>query len=389
MSKVLIVTNDFPPRSGGIQSFVHALAARLPADGVVVYAPAWEGAAEFDARQPFPVDPASRVADAAGAVGRRAGLCAADRARLRQRAVRRRRAARAARAAAARGGRPAHRRRSPTGTRRAGRRCRAPARCCGGSATRSTSSPTSPSTSGSGWPGRCRPLPPARMVQLAPGVDPAAFRPDPAARRIRDRLGIGPAGRWSSACPGWCRARARTCSSGPGRAVSRGGAGPTRCCCWSATARTGPGWTGSPSSGVAGSVLFTGPVAGTTCPPATTPATIFAMPCRTRRRRPGRRGPRHRLPGSVRDRPAGRRRRLRRRAGRHPGRRDRLRRARPRRRGARRPADRAAGRPGRARPRWATRARRGSSASGRGTWSPSGCSASWPAERDGPGGYRA
>jgi phosphatidyl-myo-inositol dimannoside synthase len=55
MTKVLIVTNDFPPRSGGIQSFVHALATRLPADGVVVYAPAWDGAAEFDARQPFPV----------------------------------------------------------------------------------------------------------------------------------------------------------------------------------------------------------------------------------------------------------------------------------------------------------------------------------------------
>jgi phosphatidylinositol alpha-1,6-mannosyltransferase len=55
MTKVLVVTNDFPPRSGGIQSFVHALAARLPADGVVVYAPAWSGAANFDARQPFPV----------------------------------------------------------------------------------------------------------------------------------------------------------------------------------------------------------------------------------------------------------------------------------------------------------------------------------------------
>jgi len=55
MTKVLIVTNDFPPRSGGIQSFVHALATRLPADGVVVYAPAWPGAAEFDAHQPFPV----------------------------------------------------------------------------------------------------------------------------------------------------------------------------------------------------------------------------------------------------------------------------------------------------------------------------------------------
>jgi phosphatidyl-myo-inositol dimannoside synthase len=55
MTKVLIVTNDFPPRSGGIQSFVHALATRLPVGGVVVYAPAWPGAAEFDARQPFPV----------------------------------------------------------------------------------------------------------------------------------------------------------------------------------------------------------------------------------------------------------------------------------------------------------------------------------------------
>jgi phosphatidyl-myo-inositol dimannoside synthase len=53
--KVLIVTNDFPPRRGGIQSFVHALALRMPPGSVVVYAPRWEGAAEFDAQQPFPV----------------------------------------------------------------------------------------------------------------------------------------------------------------------------------------------------------------------------------------------------------------------------------------------------------------------------------------------
>jgi phosphatidyl-myo-inositol dimannoside synthase len=53
--KVLIVSNDFPPRRGGIQSFVHALAVRMPAGAVVVYAPSWEGAAAFDARQPFPV----------------------------------------------------------------------------------------------------------------------------------------------------------------------------------------------------------------------------------------------------------------------------------------------------------------------------------------------
>ncbi len=55
MPRTLIVTNDFPPRRGGIQSFVHALATRLPAGTVTVYAPAWEGAAEFDTRQPFPV----------------------------------------------------------------------------------------------------------------------------------------------------------------------------------------------------------------------------------------------------------------------------------------------------------------------------------------------
>jgi phosphatidyl-myo-inositol dimannoside synthase len=53
--KVLIVSNDFPPRRGGIQSFVHALASRMPAGAVVVYAPAWDGAAEFDRRQQFPV----------------------------------------------------------------------------------------------------------------------------------------------------------------------------------------------------------------------------------------------------------------------------------------------------------------------------------------------
>jgi phosphatidyl-myo-inositol dimannoside synthase len=55
MGKVLIVTNDFPPRSGGIQSFVHSLALGMAAGSVVVYAPAWPGAAEFDAKQPFTV----------------------------------------------------------------------------------------------------------------------------------------------------------------------------------------------------------------------------------------------------------------------------------------------------------------------------------------------
>ena len=55
MPKVLVLTNDFPPRPGGIQFFVHALAMRLPPESVTVYAPAWEGAAQFDAGLPFPV----------------------------------------------------------------------------------------------------------------------------------------------------------------------------------------------------------------------------------------------------------------------------------------------------------------------------------------------
>jgi phosphatidylinositol alpha-1,6-mannosyltransferase len=55
MTKTLVVTNDFPPRPGGIQAFVHNLALRRPAGSVVVYAPSWKDAAAFDAGQPFPV----------------------------------------------------------------------------------------------------------------------------------------------------------------------------------------------------------------------------------------------------------------------------------------------------------------------------------------------
>jgi phosphatidyl-myo-inositol dimannoside synthase len=55
VSRTLVVTNDFPPRPGGIQAFVHQLALRQPRNSLVVYAPAWKGAAEFDAQQPFPV----------------------------------------------------------------------------------------------------------------------------------------------------------------------------------------------------------------------------------------------------------------------------------------------------------------------------------------------
>jgi phosphatidylinositol alpha-1,6-mannosyltransferase len=53
--RTLVVTNDFPPRQGGIQSFVHQMAVRQPAGSIVVYASDHAGSAAFDAAQPFPV----------------------------------------------------------------------------------------------------------------------------------------------------------------------------------------------------------------------------------------------------------------------------------------------------------------------------------------------
>jgi phosphatidylinositol alpha-1,6-mannosyltransferase len=51
----LLVTNDFPPRPGGIQQFVHTLAVRLPPSQLVVYASKWRGWGQFDDEQPFEV----------------------------------------------------------------------------------------------------------------------------------------------------------------------------------------------------------------------------------------------------------------------------------------------------------------------------------------------
>jgi phosphatidylinositol alpha-1,6-mannosyltransferase len=50
--KTLVVTNDFPPRVGGINGYVAELMRRFPPDEVVVFASDWPGAAEFDAVYP-------------------------------------------------------------------------------------------------------------------------------------------------------------------------------------------------------------------------------------------------------------------------------------------------------------------------------------------------
>ena len=58
MTRTLLVTNDFPPRPGGIQSYLEQFVRRLAAAGehdLTVYAPQWRGADEYDRRAPFRV----------------------------------------------------------------------------------------------------------------------------------------------------------------------------------------------------------------------------------------------------------------------------------------------------------------------------------------------
>ena len=55
MTRHLLVTNDFPPKVGGIQNYLWELWRRLPPDDVVVHTTPYRGSATFDAQQPFTV----------------------------------------------------------------------------------------------------------------------------------------------------------------------------------------------------------------------------------------------------------------------------------------------------------------------------------------------
>jgi phosphatidyl-myo-inositol dimannoside synthase len=282
MTKVLIVTNDFPPRSGGIQSFVHALATRLPADGVVVYAPAWQGAAEFDARQSFPVirHPGSLMLPVPS-VGSRACALLAEHgcdsvlfgaaAPLGLLAPRLRRAG-AKRIVGLTHGHEAGWAALP-GARSLLRRIGAEVDVLTYLAeyfrirmARSLSAQAA-----------------ASMVRLAPGVDPTEFRPGAGGLQIRRELGIA-AGRPVVVCVSrmvprkgqdvliraWPAVRAR---SGCDPLLMLVGDGPYR----PRLSRL------VMQAGVADSVLFTGPVSWDDLPAYYDAGNIFAMPCRTRR----------------------------------------------------------------------------------------------------------
>jgi phosphatidylinositol alpha-1,6-mannosyltransferase len=53
--RILVVTGHFPPAPGGVQTFTWEMLRRMPADRLVVVAPARPGAAAFDAGLDFPV----------------------------------------------------------------------------------------------------------------------------------------------------------------------------------------------------------------------------------------------------------------------------------------------------------------------------------------------
>jgi phosphatidyl-myo-inositol dimannoside synthase len=278
--RTLIVTNDFPPRRGGIQSFVHGLATRLPPGTVTVYAPAWAGAAEFDARQPFPVirHPTSLMLPGPGTSRRAAAIArehgcdtvlfgAAAPLGLITSALRR---IGVTRAVALTHGHEAGWAALPGARgllRRIGDevdvvtylgeyfRVRLARALSAGAAS--------------------------RMVRLAPGVDMTFFRPGAGGPAVRERLGL--VGRPVVICvsrmvrrkgqdtliQAWPRVRANV-----GDAVLvLVGDGPYAPALRSLARRLG----------VADSVLFTGPVPWPELPGYYGAADVFAMPCRTRR----------------------------------------------------------------------------------------------------------
>ena len=210
VTRTLVVTNDFPPRPGGIQSFVHG-ARRLPPAGLGrrLRPRLARAATSFDAAQPYPVVRHPTVAAAADArVARRAAACSRE---YECDSVRVRRGgaagpARARRCAAA--GRRARRRAHPRPRGRLGGAARAP-----GAAARGSASDADVVTY----------LGEYTRARLAPALDRrrelaqlrARRRPDrvPPGRRRRGgarALGLGGPAGGRSASRGWCRARART-----------------------------------------------------------------------------------------------------------------------------------------------------------------------------------
>ncbi|MFD8592235.1 glycosyltransferase family 4 protein [Streptomyces sp. NPDC059637] len=287
MDRTLIVTNDFPPRPGGIQAFVHSMALRLDPDRVVVYASTWkhdeEGAAavaEFDAEQPFPVvrDRTTVLLPTPGATRRAAALVrehgctsvwfgAAAPLGLMAPALRR---AGARRLVATTHGHEAGWAQLPVARqllRRIGEGTDVLTFL--GEYTRSRIAPA------------LTPAAADRMVQLPPGVDEKTFHPASGGDAVRARLGL--ADRPVVVCVSrlvprkgqdtLVRAMPEILARVPDAVLLVVGGGPYRAELEKLAERTG----------VASSVRFTGPVPWEELPAHYGAGDVFAMPCRTRR----------------------------------------------------------------------------------------------------------
>ncbi|MBQ0864032.1 glycosyltransferase family 4 protein [Streptomyces sp. RK75] len=275
--RTLIVTNDYPPRRGGIETFVHEIARRFPPGEVVVYTAAQPGSDTFDAHQPFPVVrdrartllPSPRVAETARALAFRYGC---DRVWF---------------GAAAPLGLLAGRLGLPCvatthghemwwaalpGTRGVLRRIGRGV----GTVTHLTAHSQARTAGAFGLR--------AHTARLVPGVDTALFRPDSRERaRIRRELDL--VGRplilsVSRLVPRkgqdtLIRALPRVRSAVPGATLLIVGSGPYE----RVLRRSARRLPGLPED----AVVFTGPRAHSDLPPYYAAADVFAMPCRTRR----------------------------------------------------------------------------------------------------------
>ncbi|MFI5676172.1 glycosyltransferase family 4 protein [Streptomyces cellulosae] len=287
MDKTLVVTNDFPPRPGGIQAFLHNMALRLDPERLVVYASTWkrsregiEATAAFDAEQPFTVvrDSTTMLLPTPGVTRRAVGLLrehgctsvwfgAAAPLALMAPALRK---AGAERLVATTHGHEAGWAQLPAARqllRRIGESTDTITYL--GEYTRSRiATALTPSAA-------------SRMVQLPPGVDEKTFHPGSGGEEIRARLGL--TDRPVVVCVSrlvprkgqdtLIRAMPRILAAEPDAVLLIVGGGP-----YEKDLREL-----AHERGVAGSVHFTGPVPWSELPAHYGAGDVFAMPCRTRR----------------------------------------------------------------------------------------------------------
>ncbi len=299
MTRILLVTNDFPPRPGGIQSYLEQFVIRLVGGGhvagdeVTVYAPQWKGAAEYDRASPVRIvrHPGSLMLPEPTVDRRMRALiaehdidtvwfgAAAPLALLAPRA----RAAGAARVLASTHGHEVGWSMLP-GARAALRRIGDTTDVI----TYVSSYTRSRFASAFG--------PRARLEHLPPGVDTDRFRPDPAARaELRQRYGLGerpvavcvsrlvPRKGQDMLIRAWPDIRRRV--DGAVLVIVGGGpyaGGLHRLAQDSAPRSNAPASSGPGSNDPASDIVFTGGVPAAELSAHYAMADVFAMPCRTR-----------------------------------------------------------------------------------------------------------